>query len=286
MKYPYMPMFWQDFLYDRSVLLLTPWAFKLWTYALGAMWEDNRCGRVSGTIQDFMKLSGLDSAAEVEAALEDIAYRDTGNVMRSNGRVTLENRRMVLEAQTRAATAKRVSKHRGKNVDVTLDVTPDVTDTRARSIGDGSSSPTLIPPSPSTTTTTTIARDGFTKYGWPEWLKVARVHDWFKARVKAEGVAADLADAFIEWNAYIDRFKHLTDDNWQYFAARFLREEVRRNGNPDKRFRSEDVKAEVEKVAEEPRADAAFVAEALAAMREATGTGAGTGAAGCAGTGP
>jgi hypothetical protein len=274
-KFPYMPMFWRDFLYDRAVFPLTPWAFKLWTYALGAMWEDNRSGRVTGTVQDFMKLSGLDSAAEVEAALDDIALRETGNVIRRNGLVTLENRRMVAEAQARAATKKRVSKHRGGNAPVTPDVTPDVTDTRARSIGDGSSSPTLIPPSPSTTTTTTIARDGFTKYGWPEWLKVALVHGWFKERVKADGVAADMADRFIEWNAYIDRFKHLTEENWEYFAARFLREEVRRNGDPNKRFRSEDVQRQVEQVAEEPRADAAFVAEALAEMRRQTEGGAG-----------
>jgi hypothetical protein len=213
--------------------------------------------------------------AEYDSALTEIEDNSVLHVTRNNGVVTLVHRRMSKDAKTRMQTRERVNRHREKERGCNGDVTP----SRARTHGDGegSCSASDIPPSPSPSEQQQqqLSRETVTG-GWPEWITAAEVYEWFRDRLKSDAAATDLADRWMEFNSHIDRWRHATPANWRYFCARFLSEEIRRNGHPDKRyfqFRDQDERQFVETMAAEQRADAETVSAALAEMRKACGGG-------------
>lgn len=80
---------------------------------LCAMHELDRCGQLCGTPEQLARVARC-STVELDHALSELSASTAADVTIRNGKVTLVNRRMRREYETRINTAQRVKNHREK----------------------------------------------------------------------------------------------------------------------------------------------------------------------------
>jgi hypothetical protein len=112
-KLPAMPWYAGDWFKDRAVAMCSPATRGIWVDLLLSMWTEDRCGQVTGTIAQLAKLARC-SEAEMTAAIGDLEDTKTANVTNSHGKVTITNRRMRRDFESRKDAAKRKKRSRDK----------------------------------------------------------------------------------------------------------------------------------------------------------------------------
>lgn len=122
-KLPFMQLYKDD--WDRDTRVLSLAANGLWDRMLVRMHDDNQSGVLVGTVETLSRATHC-FPAEFKRYLAELETKRICDVQRSNGSVTVVNRRMKREADEREASRLRQLRRRhGDEVkDVTGDVTP------------------------------------------------------------------------------------------------------------------------------------------------------------------
>jgi hypothetical protein len=277
--YPYMQWFVSDWLSDPQVSACSCWTRGIWVDWLNCMHQRDRSGALSGTIDQLARM-GRCEVNEARSALDELAATGAADVAMSNGVVTLTNRRMMRDAQTRMESAMRVIQHRKKkhvkrkcNATCNTVVTPD---TRAGHNSESVNSASASDSAPLTTTTTPRdaieTADEDTDTAPPKQVYYNQVQQWYCAMLKNQKAAMRIADDFWKFNCTITHWMcgrwPIDSSNWPLFAARFLAQDIKRNGNPDLAYRTARVKKIIQNNADEPvLADAAAVANIMEQWR-------------------
>ena len=111
-----------DWLKDPQLSMCLPATRGIWADAIAAMHENGRCGTLSGTPDQLIRVLRCDVPA-LMAAIDDLQSTGAADVTVRNGIVTLINRRMYREAKNREANRLRQQRHR-KNDECHASVTP------------------------------------------------------------------------------------------------------------------------------------------------------------------
>lgn len=98
---------------DPAVSSLSSLARGIWFELLGAMHEQDRCGRLSGTVEVLARL-GRCTEAEMRTTLDELKAHKTGDVTFGPKNVTVTNRKMRREFETRTGARVRQQKRRSK----------------------------------------------------------------------------------------------------------------------------------------------------------------------------
>lgn len=96
---------------DPRLSMCQPNTRGIWMDLLCAMHELGRMGVISGTREQLARI-GRCSTAELDHAIADLQNSQAADVAHRNDIVTVSNRRMKREANTRKCTVLRVAKHR------------------------------------------------------------------------------------------------------------------------------------------------------------------------------
>ncbi len=138
-KAPAFQFYVRDWLADPQLRMASHSTKGIWIDLLCFMWEAPEKGLLTGTEIQLAKMVG---ATEEDFALflDEAVTLKFANVTLSNKKVTLENRRMVRDQNTREKTRLRVQRYRG-NAPSNDEVTPP-------SSSSSSSSPSKNPPNP------------------------------------------------------------------------------------------------------------------------------------------
>lgn len=115
-KLPAMPFYPGDWFKDRAVAMCRPATRGIWVDLLLSMWTDDRSGIVVGTVAQLASLARC-SVEEMGAAIDDLSDTKTATVTVRDGKVTVINRRMRREYETRKNAAKRQRKARERRDD-------------------------------------------------------------------------------------------------------------------------------------------------------------------------
>jgi len=110
-KFPAMMFYVGDWLKDPAVTKCCPATRGIWLDALCAMHENGRSGTLTGTVEQLARVCRC-SPTELTAAVVELERAGAADVPQYDSAVTLVNRRMKREAETREKTRKRVSRHR------------------------------------------------------------------------------------------------------------------------------------------------------------------------------
>jgi hypothetical protein len=115
-KMPWMKWYAGDWLKDPQLSMCSPTTRAVWFDLLCAMHELDQCGQVSGT-RDQLARAGRCATSEFNVALAELVARRIAEVSghestNCNAVVTIVNRRMKRDYDSRENTRKRVEKHR------------------------------------------------------------------------------------------------------------------------------------------------------------------------------
>lgn len=115
-------MFWikfcpGDWLKDPNLSKCSPATRGIWIDLICAMHESSRSGKISGTAAQLARVCRC-TAAEMQAAIDELNATETATVTQRTNFVTLINRRMHAEAKTREQNTMRQRRKRGAS-DVT-----------------------------------------------------------------------------------------------------------------------------------------------------------------------
>lgn len=101
---------------DRSLSKCSPETRGVWIDLIVAMHQDGRSGELRETTEELARLARTTTAIVIQA-LTELQTTGTADVTFRNNAVTVINRQMKREAESRTSTAQRVKKHRSnKNV--------------------------------------------------------------------------------------------------------------------------------------------------------------------------
>lgn len=106
-----MPFYVGDWLKDAELSLCSPATRGVWIDLLCAMHECDRSGVLRGT-RDQLSRTARCSTVELALALTDLQTTGAADVTERNGVVTVANRRMIRERNSREQTRLRVNRHR------------------------------------------------------------------------------------------------------------------------------------------------------------------------------
>lgn len=106
-----MQLYVGDWLNDEKLSLCLPSTRGIWIDILCRMHQKNRCGKLSGTVEEIARLARCSPVA-LNLAIDDLKAHKTATVRFCNGVVTFINRRMYREAKSRELTRLRVLKIR------------------------------------------------------------------------------------------------------------------------------------------------------------------------------
>jgi hypothetical protein len=112
-KFPFMQYVPKEWLSDPQVSQCKPATRGVWWDAISAMHEMDRCGQLSGTLENLARVCRC-RVDEMRAAADELRSCGAADVTECNGIVTLVNRRMRREAEERKSVKNRVDKHRAK----------------------------------------------------------------------------------------------------------------------------------------------------------------------------
>ncbi|MDM7995193.1 MAG: hypothetical protein QUT30_05835 [Acidobacteriota bacterium] len=99
-KYPWMQFNTGDWLKDPKLSMCQPATRGIWIDAIAAMHENGRCGSLSGTPDQLIRVLRCTVPA-LMSAIMDLQSTGAADVEQRNGVVTLINRRMSREAKER-----------------------------------------------------------------------------------------------------------------------------------------------------------------------------------------
>lgn len=133
-KLPFMQFYPGDWLIDTRRLSLE--AKGAWIELIVVLWNSETRGVLKTKLSELRSLFGI-KTSRIRILLEELKEQKICDIEEAeNGELTIRSRRILREEKTRQQTAERVRNHRGRNGDVTHDVTPgcngDVTETHAR----------------------------------------------------------------------------------------------------------------------------------------------------------
>lgn len=120
-KLPYLPLYTGDWLKDPALTLCAPATRGVWIDLLSAMHEAGRSGELCGTADQLARLARC-STADLALALTDLQTNKAADVTQRNGQITVINRRMFREHNSRISGALRQQRFRerhGQHDDVT-----------------------------------------------------------------------------------------------------------------------------------------------------------------------
>jgi hypothetical protein len=112
-KFPFMQYVPKEWLSDPQVSQCKPGTRGIWWDAISAMHEMDRCGQLSGTLENLARVCRC-RVDEMRAAADDLRSTGAADVTECNGIVTLVNRRMFREAEDRKSVKNRVDRYRAK----------------------------------------------------------------------------------------------------------------------------------------------------------------------------
>jgi hypothetical protein len=125
-----------DWYADAGVAALTSASRDIWHEALLRMHQRDRCGEISGTVEqlavlcrasgDKRRVPSLSPEAQMREAIDELKVTNTAHVTERRGIVTLRNRRMYRDFRDRKSSTKRKQRQRAK--ERYGNVTGDVTD--------------------------------------------------------------------------------------------------------------------------------------------------------------
>jgi len=110
-KHFFMQFYPGEWLSDAKVSQCRPATRGIWWDAISAMHGIDRCGQLSGTIEALARVCRC-RVDEMRAAVDDLRSTGAADVTECNGIVTLVNRRMRREYESRQAVKNRVDRHR------------------------------------------------------------------------------------------------------------------------------------------------------------------------------
>ncbi len=110
-KLPWMQFCTGDWLKDPQLSMCLPATRGIWADAIAAMHENGRCGTLSGTPDQLVRVLRCDVPALL-AAVDDLQSTGAADVTHRNGQITLTNRRMQREAKSRELNRLRQLRYR------------------------------------------------------------------------------------------------------------------------------------------------------------------------------
>lgn len=198
MKFPWLQFFTGDWMKDPALSRCSPATRGVWMDLLCAMHESDRSGVITGTREQIARL-GRCSAVELDQAIADLQATRAADVTVRDGIVTLVNRRMRKEANSRNGSRLRMQRMRG-NEPVTPPVTADISEVRSQK-------------SESESKESALARAREPDAEIPSWKEF-----WDYCQSPACGLAAEWY-AQDKWEAAnADNWKRLS--NWRAYARR------------------------------------------------------------------
>lgn len=186
-KFPYMAFFTGDWLKDPALTLCAPATRGVWIDLLSAMHEAGRSGELCGTAEQLARFARC-STADLALALTDLRTNKAADVTERNGQITVVNRRMFREHNSRLSGALRQRRFRERHGEYD-DVTPCISSSTSISNSAAQNSPK--PPS---------ADDAFERFwkAFPSGRKKSKGkarEAWDRARKKADPEAIIAAAA-------------------------------------------------------------------------------------------
>jgi hypothetical protein len=124
-RLPAMPIYVGDWKKDTALAKCSAATRGVWMECLFAMWEDDRCGQLTGTVDQIARATRC-TVAEVRDAIADLTQNSAANVLEKDGVLTLVNRRMHAEFTTRKKATQR-QKKRYSRINHT-EITPPITE--------------------------------------------------------------------------------------------------------------------------------------------------------------
>lgn len=110
-KLPAFQFYTGDWLKDPALSMCSPASRGVWIDLLSAMHELERSGQITGTPEQLSRICRC-TAAEFGHALDELIATKTADVTFRNGFVTVTNRRMKRESNSRKSANERVKRHR------------------------------------------------------------------------------------------------------------------------------------------------------------------------------
>lgn len=113
-KLPAMQFYTGDWKKDPELSLCSPATRGVWVDLLCAMHDADRCGKVSGTMQQLARI-GRCTEVEMRETIDELKRTKTATVTFCNDFVCVSNRRMVKAFRERKASADRQNRYRHKS---------------------------------------------------------------------------------------------------------------------------------------------------------------------------
>lgn len=107
-----------DWFKDENLAACSPATRGIWWDAILRMHENDRSGKLSGTIEQLARVCRC-TEAEMESAVQELQTTKTADIRYSNGKVFLYNRRMLRESRERKANAERQKRYRSRQSNAT-----------------------------------------------------------------------------------------------------------------------------------------------------------------------
>lgn len=145
-KQPALMLYTGDWKKDPGLTMCSAATRGIWVDLLCAMHDEDRCGKVAGTVAQLARVARC-SEPEMSAAIDELSRTKTADVTLCHENVTLINRRMFREFRERKSSHERQKRRRGG--DTSRDCHADVTEMlRPYSSSSSSISSSDIPPNP------------------------------------------------------------------------------------------------------------------------------------------
>lgn len=141
LKLPWMQFCPGDWLKDPQLSMCEPATRGIWIDLIAAMHQLDRQGVIAGTREQIARTCRC-STVQLDSALSDLQTTGTADVTVRNNIVTVVNRRMKREANTRYSTKLRVGRYREKVACNAVD-TPDISEIRDQKVRTTNQPPTL-----------------------------------------------------------------------------------------------------------------------------------------------
>lgn len=113
-KAPAFQFYVRDWLSDPQLRMASYKTKGIWIDMICFMWEAPDRGIITGTMEDICRMMGL-SFEDLEAFITDVKRLDFASVRFSNTEISIENRRMVRDANRNKNNALYQARHRSKH---------------------------------------------------------------------------------------------------------------------------------------------------------------------------
>jgi len=117
-KLPAFMLYTGDWLKDPQLSICSPATRGIWIDLICSMWENDRCGKVSGTLEQLSRLARC-SVIEIKKSVKEMEQNKAAKITYCNGVYRICNRRMHRDYKERINARDRVNKYRAKRKGVT-----------------------------------------------------------------------------------------------------------------------------------------------------------------------